>query len=165
MTLKSFFASVLTKENLDTMPSLNQRHMGEPLTDIPITPEMVEKKLKKLKPTKSAGPDGLQHRVLLESAQSICIPLSMIFKKSLKPGHITPLHKKGPKILPGNYRHVCLTSVVCKVMESLIRDKLVKHMTEGSFFCDAQHGFIPGRSYMTQLLVNLELWTAWLDKG
>ena len=50
-------------------------------------------------------------------------------------------------------------------MESLIRDKLVKHMTEGRFFSDAQHGFVPGRSCMTQLLVTLELWTAWLDKG
>ena len=111
--LHSFFASVFTKENLDTLPSLNQRHMGEPLTDIPITPEMVKKKLKKLKPTNSAGPDGLHPRVLLESTSSICIPLSMIFNKSLaehrlpetwKTGHITPLHKKGPKILPGNYR-------------------------------------------------------------
>ena len=56
-------------------------------------------------------------------------------------------------------------SAALKVMESLIRDKLVKHMTEGRFFCDAQHGFVPGRSCMTQLLVTLELWTAWLDKG
>ena len=50
-------------------------------------------------------------------------------------------------------------------MESLIRYNLVKHMTEGSFFCDAQRGFVPGRSFMTQLLVTLELRTAWLDKG
>ena len=46
-------------------------------------------------------------------------------------------------------------------------DKLVEHMTEGRHFCDAQHGFVPGRSStcMTQLLVTLELWTDWLDKG
>ena len=34
-------------------------------------------------------------------------------------------------------------------------------MTDGSLFCDVQHG----RFCMRQLLVILELWTAWLDKG
>ena len=38
-------------------------------------------------------------------------------------------------------------------------------MTEGRHFCDTQHGFVPGRSCTTQLLVRLELWTDWLDKG
>ena len=63
------------------------------------------------------------------------------------------------------YRPVSLTSVVGKVMESFVRDRLVQHMTEGDHFCDAQHGFVPGRSSMTQLLVTLELWTRWLDRG
>ena len=44
-------------------------------------------------------------------------------------GHITPIHKKGSKSNAGNYRPVSLTSVVGKVMESLIRDQLVQHMT------------------------------------
>ena len=172
--LNNFFASVFTIENTDNMPILMQRHTGEPLAHVEITPGMVEKKLKKLKPTKSAGPDGLHPRVLLETASTISLPLSLIFTKSLaentlpetwKTGHITPVHKKGKKTLPGNYRPVSLTSVVGKVMESLIRDRLVQHMTEGRHFCDAQHGFVPGRSCMTQLLVTLELWTEWLDKG
>ena len=50
-------------------------------------------------------------------------------------------------------------------MESFVRDRLVQHMTERDHFCDAQHGFVPGRSCMTQLLVTLELWTEWLDRG
>ena len=38
-------------------------------------------------------------------------------------------------------------------------------MTEGDYICDAQHGFDPGKSSMAQLLVTLEMWTDWLDRG
>ena len=134
----------------------------------------VEKKLQKLKPTKSAGPDGIHPRVLLEAATSISPALSALYSKSLQEGHmptawkeglITPIHKKGDKSQPGNYRPISLTSVAGKVMESLIRDKLVNHMMDNNLFCDAQHSFVPGRSCMTQLLVTQETWSELIDKG
>jgi len=50
-------------------------------------------------------------------------------------------------------------------MESIIRDRLVKHMMDHSLFCDAQHGFEPGRSCTTQLLTTMELWSEVLDSG
>jgi len=52
-----------------------------------------------------------------------------------------------------------LTSVVRRLMETLVRDQIVSHTVENSLFCDEQHGFVPGRSYMTQLLITIELWT------
>ena len=135
---------------------------------------MIEKKLKKLKITKSAGPDGFHPRVLSELSPSITLPLSIICTKSYvegrlpvewKKAHITPIHKKGSKVTPGNYRPVSLTSVVGKLMESVIRDKLVQHMMDQNLFCDEQHGFVPGRSCMTQLFVTLEIWSELLDSG
>ena len=50
-------------------------------------------------------------------------------------------------------------------MESIIRDNLVHHMIENQLFCDAQHGFVLGKSCMTQLLTVLKLWTEMLDSG
>ena len=50
-------------------------------------------------------------------------------------------------------------------MESIIRDKLVNHMMNDNLFCDAQHGFVQGRSCMTQLPTTLEQWTELLDGG
>ena len=50
-------------------------------------------------------------------------------------------------------------------MESIIRDKLVNNMINNDIFCDAQHGFVPGRSCKTQLLITLERWTGLLDGG
>ena len=79
--------------------------------------------------------------------------------------NITPIHKKGSKTIPGNYRPISLTSVVGKVMESQVRNHLVNHMTANNLFCDTLHGFVSGWSCMTQLRVVIELWTEMLDNG
>jgi len=47
-------------------------------------------------------------------------------------------------------------------MESIIRDHIVHYMIDNQLVCDAQHGFVPWRSCMTQLLAVLELWTKML---
>ena len=75
-------------------------------------------------------------------------------------GTLLQFTKKGSKTDAGNYRPVSPTSVQGKVMESF-----VDHMTKNTLFCEAQHGFVPGRSCMTQLLITLELWTEILDRG
>ena len=51
------------------------------------------------------------------------------------------------------------------MMESIIRDNIMTHMTKYNLFCDEKHGFGPGRSCMTQLLVTLDDWTELLDQG
>ena len=50
-------------------------------------------------------------------------------------------------------------------MESIIRDKIMTHMTDNAMFSKAQHGFRPGRSCVTQLLEVIESWTRILDAG
>ena len=45
----------------------------------------------------------------------------------------------------GNYRLVNLTSVVCKVKESIVRDKMIQNFSENQLLSDCQHGFIGGR--------------------
>ena len=64
-----------------------------------------------------------------------------------------------------NYRPVSLTAVLSKVLESIIRDHLLEHMTVNGLFADEQHGFVPGRSCTTQLLLAIEDWTEKLENG
>ena len=106
--------------------------------DFNITPKMVEKKLSKLNVNKSCGPDGIHPLVLQKTASEMCVPLAILFQKSLDEGicpeewksaNVTPIHKKGDRTEPSNYRPVSLTSQVCKVMESIIRDEIMKHVT------------------------------------
>ena len=50
-------------------------------------------------------------------------------------------------------------------MEKIIRDAIVKHMKENDLFSKAQHGFIKGKSCVTQLLEFLEDITQAIDNG
>ena len=78
---------------------------------------------------------------------------------------MTPLYKKGNKSTPGNYRPVSLTSVVCKVLESIIKDAIMEHLEQHKLLEVSQHGFLPGRSCLTNLLAYLENVTKHVDSG
>ena len=75
-----------------------------------------------------------------------------------------PHPQKGPKHTVSNYRPISLTSILCKVMEQIIRDVLIDNMEENCFFTKHQHGFRKGHSCATQLIEVMEQWTEDLDK-
>jgi hypothetical protein len=130
--------------------------------------------LNTLKIDKSPGPDELHPRVLKEISSSITKPLYHIFKQSLEIGKlpldwktalVSAIFKKGNKSLVSNYRPVSLTSVVCKIMEKLVRSRILNRMKSQNLFTKRQYGFISGRSTSLQLLEVLDKWTEALDNG
>ena len=97
----------------------------------------------------------------------------MIFSKSLteskvrlewKRANFVPVFKKGDKSLAGNYRPVSLTSLACKIIES-IHDKIVEFLSVNSLIKDTQHGFWKGRSCLTNLLEFLDIATNSFEGG
>ena len=64
-----------------------------------------------------------------------------------------------------NYRPVSLTVILCKVFESLVRDKMIEHLERFSLIKDMQHGFVKNKSCLTNLLVFLEEVTNYIDSG
>ncbi|CAL4234819.1 unnamed protein product [Meganyctiphanes norvegica] len=157
-------------EELPEMENLCNENIG----DIEITPEMVKNKLEKLNRFKGSGPDNIHPHVLRETASSVCSPLSMIFKESLRAGetpedwrkaNITPIFKKGNRNDPANYRPVSLTSQVCKVLETIVREQLFNHLKSNNLLSEEQHGFREGRSCLSNLLTTLEDWTSILEGG
>eukprot|EP00794_Sanderia_malayensis_P010533 gene10533-11645_t len=82
-----------------------------------------------------------------------------------KDAEVTPTYKKGKKSIPGNYRPVSLTSVLCKMTESIIRDHIMDYLFNNKLLTDCQHGFVRRRSCITQLLECLDVWTEILDSG
>jgi hypothetical protein len=78
---------------------------------------------------------------------------------------VVPFFKKGSKAKAGNYRPVSLTSQVCKVFESLLRDAINKHLENFRLISDSQHGFSKEKSRLTNILVFLEDLTRLVDEG
>ena len=50
-------------------------------------------------------------------------------------------------------------------MESIIKDKIVEHLQKFKLLNDSQHGFMKGKSCLTNLLEYLENVTKVLDEG
>ena len=172
--LLNFFSSVFVKESMDSIPT-----MGPPMNidfeqENVINEEKIKKKVRKLKQGKSPGPDLVPTWIIKETEEQIAKPLNILFNNSLqqmklptewKLAKITAIHKKGPKKLCENYRPVSLTCIICKIMESLIRDVIMEHMKRHKLFTSKQYGFLSGRSTALQLLKTLDMWTEALDKG
>ena len=61
-----------------------------------------------------------------------------------KSGYITAIFKKGNKSDQSNYRPISLTSVICKIMESIIRDQIMDFFLIIFISAVADPGFLQG---------------------
>jgi len=127
----------VTKEpdsDFDKLPSMME--INDSLPIIMITEDDIYKKLSALKIDKSPGMDLIHPRVLYETCDVTVRPLFLIYTRSIESGklpsdwklaEVTAVHKKGPKSDSGNYRPISLTSVCCKIIESLIWDYIMNY--------------------------------------
>ncbi|GAB0194988.1 mitochondrial enolase superfamily member 1 [Grus japonensis] len=121
---------------------------------------MVSNLLHHLDTHKSVGPDGIHPRVPRELAEVLTKPLSIIYQQSWltreipvdwRLASVTPIHKKGQKEDPENYRPVSLTLVLGKVMEKIIFSAITQHVQD-KMIRPSQHRFMKGRSCLTNLI-------------
>ena len=173
--LNETFSSVFTKEGL--LSELKREEVefsGLNMCDVHLTVEMVQEKLKMLKPNKAPGIDEITSRLLIETAEIVSFPLYLIYRNSISTGsvpkqwklsNVCPIFKAGSKTVPGNYRPVSLTSHVCKVLESILKDQMVQHLNENNIIRRSQHGFVSNRSCFTNLLTFFERVCSWTDDG
>lgn len=176
--LNEYFSSVFTKENYINAPEPEAVFKGDIETEgllfIEITEDKVAKKLNNLDVNKCSGGDGLHPKMLFELRNELVKPLTKLLNLSINQGmvpsdwreaEVVPLFKKGNKSEPENYRPVSLTSVICKLMESILKDSILEHLDRFSLISDSQHGFSKGKSCLTNLLDFMEEVTYSLDKG
>jgi hypothetical protein len=139
-----------------------------------VTVRDVETKIKNLRRDAAAGPDGIGPALLKEMSRELAPVLATIFNKSLRTGavpadwreaNVTPIFKKGNRTAPENYRPVSLTSVCCKLLESIIKDNIMRHLKKHGLIKRTQHGFLPGRNCTTNLLSFFKKVTSHVGNG
>ena len=165
--LNEYFASVFTNEPHGNIPILETRTEKEMEYNI-ISDDEIALLLKNMDGNKSPSPDGYHPCFIKELADFIIEPIGIIFRNSMESGTIPSqwkearvyaIYKKGNKKLAGNYRPVSITSVLCRILEKLIRNQIVEYMQSENLLSDLQFGFIKGRSTSLQLLNIMNDWT------
>ena len=169
------FASVFTREtDLEDTIIANTNEQINSMKFIKIDTEIILAKLSKINVNKSAGPDGIFPRVLFEAKDVLAYPLKILFDTSLRlkmvpedwrAANVIPVYKKGDRKQALNYRPISLTSVVCKLIESIIRDHILEHFFSNHLFSTQQYGFLKGRNTVLQLIKIFDMWTDMLEEG
>ena len=171
--LNTFFASVFTIDDGNNGPPITPADCNQ-LEYINFSAVEIKTKIDKLKPASAPGNDNITVKQLQLLRDQVCVPLEIIFTRSLESGevpqswreaNVTPIFKKGTKSSASNYRPVSLTSICGKIMESLLCDKMVQHLTDQNLINSSQHGFLKNKSCLTNLLEFMELVTSKFDDG
>ena len=122
------------KERMDLL-ALQSNRSEEVLLDVPFSSEEVSAAIEKLKNRKAARPDGLMVEHLKLGGESVVTWLTNILNAvvelevvpdALKTGLVIPVYKGGGKdpLKVNSYRGVTLTSMVAKVLEFLVLERL-----------------------------------------
>jgi hypothetical protein len=104
----------------------------------------------------------------------IAKPLSYIFNLSLQTGvfpqmlkqcRVIPIYKAGNRLDVDNYRPISLLSSISKILEKIVSEKLIFHLTNNDLLYSHQYGFIPKRSAEQNLLQIINYVSAALNDG
>jgi hypothetical protein len=144
------------------------------MTNLELSNADVRTALQQLKLRKSPGPDGIYPDIVKPLAGIIDQAVCDLFNESRITGRIpcdwksatvVAIYKGGQRSKASNYRPVSLTSVLCKCLERLVRNHICKHLVTNNLLSAAQHGFLKGRSCLTNLLFFLDEITRRLEEG
>ncbi len=78
---------------------------------------------------------------------------------------ITPVYKgaKHRSTCPASYRPISLTCIACRILERVLKWRIMEHLESRNLLTSDQHGFRSKRSTETQLLECINDWTSALD--
>jgi len=120
------------------------------------------------------GLDGLHPRAMRELVDVVAKPLSIILWQSWLAGDVLAecslaivmaIFNKVWKDDPGSYRPISITLVPRNVMERIISGAMVDQLKVNQGIRPSQHGFMNGRSCLTDLISFYDKVTCLVDEG
>ena len=133
------------------------------LHNISVTPKMVKNVITNLDLSKPSGPDCIPVVVLKNWEPELSYILAELFNKCLKEScfpdcwkvsSVVPVFKNlGERYTAKNYRPLSLLSVVSKVFEKFVNNRIADHLEKCGLFSDFQYSFRSSRSTADLLTV------------
>lgn len=136
--------SYLSNAMIDDTFVLETTNMGEVLDS-----------LNEIKNKKSSGYDDMSGNLLKALPDSAlyvlaeCINISFLtgsFPRCLKRAVVIPLHKGGELDEPSNYRPISLLSTFSKIVEKLVKKRMLNYFDKHHILSSTQFGFLPSKS-------------------
>ena len=124
------------------------------LPNINIVEELVRNEILKLNLNKSCGLDKMHPQILIELVDLVSKPLALLLNKTMdeeyipqdwKMTYVSLIFEKGAKNNADNCRPISLISIVCKLIDSLVKNSIMTHMRAENLLSSKQYGFINGR--------------------
>ena len=153
----------LFAENFWKNSNIDDSGISLKLHNISVTPKSVKKVIMNLDLSKAPGPDSIPVVVLRNCEPELSYILAELFNKCLKEScfpncwkvpSVVPIFKNvGERSTAKNYRAVSLLSVVSKVFENLVNNRIVDYLEKCGFFSDFQYGFRSSQSTADLLTV------------
>jgi hypothetical protein len=158
-----YFASVFGPTDATSNDRSNTHDTNDALNDgissVIICVNDVHEVMSKLDTNKAVGPDNLSHVILKtccnELEESICNLINISLVEGVVPkdwleANVIPVHKSKDKQKVENYRPISLLSIVSKIAERCIYNKIIPNIEP--LLNTSQHGFLNGKSTSTQLV-------------
>ena len=145
----------------------NLSHIPEQINSLFLRPTTVEELIKLIRALelhKAPGPDGINSYVIKKTEAVIAPALMKLFNKcldqgifpdSLKTASIVPLHKGGAREEPTNYRPISLLPQFSKLLEKIIKNRMISFLDNNKIITNDQFGF--RKSHSTELaIINIQ---------
>lgn len=151
----NFFTQIADDLLKNMRPNVNKIQIptnGSSMFFAPTTTEEVCDTIRSLKSGKSEDVYGLTTSIIKNNAPYLSQPLAEIFNEcfeqglfpqKLKTAKVIPVHKRGSKIDPNNYRPISILPVISKVFERIIFSRIYKFFNKHNYIRVEQFGFRP----------------------
>lgn len=138
----------------------------------PITPVEILDAIKAVSNKPSVGFDGVETNLIKNCSHALLTPLEILFNSSitqgifpelLKTAVVVPIFKAGSHSEITNYRPISILSVLSKIFELIIKNRIMAFFLSNNLFSDRQFGFLPSKStddalfsHITDIVSNTE---------
>ena len=150
---KEHFENIFSDTNQDDVlpyPNIDMTCNVEHELNKNITYSEVVDAIRNLNNGKSSGTDRILPEMLKKGGQPVVNYLLQLynviynsrrFPLEWSKSIVVPIHKKGRKDIPDNYRGISLINIMCKGYTSILNQRLYKWIEKNNVLCEEQAGF------------------------